>query len=934
MMAPIPLSVVSRIVPALNPTLFDRHVPTELSSFVKFFHKWPRFGRSNHLEFTPAYAVSAFFVALPFVIVAALCALFAGIVNCFYGGVKRRGVKRDGFDYDTDHDDDDLSETSSYDLNGTGCLRILGGVIMFGLAAHLVGLAFVANHFFYSGVANVIDLSESATVSISTELVGVLRIFHKILSRAANLRFSMPGFEPVPLANTILRSQRQFVQTTSNIVKLTQQFRTYGNVAFWLAAAVYIILVIGVLLLFSTAFPRRKHQRVAMSIYVVPFVMSWICVAIITASATVAGDLCVQLSDFQKIVLVQSNSLPSSLVRGINQRDNLLIQNNVQCPLQVVGDKEFDTAMNNMITFLRQGPVSHFIGSLYENSSPAQQQEVEDWIRPTISKFINCTVVIRLAGQYMFKFCGHRGPITAMFVAWASLFALAVLLTIAYVLTQFTYFEASRFLTPYIKPDEDIYEAFSGVFGRASERQSKDANQSEPGSAKVRKSKNDAATGEDGGGAAVQETTSKRSSGRNSRRSSKRVPSSGFPTNTPRSAPVQPDTNVFRMPGEELPTPVNDPARVERRSSAASNPIVVDEHQEIKGNRRFLAKRSQAFEAAAAARAGLDITDQNATAGTAVVAGAAVAGATAGAAAAESKRKRGKRFSKKSDNGTSESSQAADAAAKSAGENGGSGTTWVAGGAAAAVPGRRGKKLFGRNKGGPATEDETTSTPSAAATSASTSEKSKRSSRRAEKAAAKAAAKAEQAVNASASAPPPPPSAPSNAPAPPPPPPPGLVKATKGNRKSPPPPPPPTATRRTGATAMVAVPPSHPASSASNARPIAAQKVNKNAPAPPPPIPGLVKKATGKSKAPPPPPPPSAPARPSAPPPPPPPTAPRPSAPPPPPPPGRSAPPPPPKPVKVNPNAPPPPPPIPGLVKPMGGAKGRAPPPPPPPMRR
>ncbi len=868
--------------------------------------------------------MSAFFVALPFVIVAVLCALFAGIVGLCYGGIKRRGVKREGFDYDTDHDADDLSEASSYDLNGTGCLRILSGVVMFGLAAHFVGLAFVANHFFYSGVANVIDLSESATTSITTEAVGVLQVVRNVLVRVDSLaRQGVPipvaEFNPIRLANNLIRAQQQFRATAGNVVMLTGQFRTYGNIAFWLAAGVYIVLVIGVLLLFSTAFPRRKHQRIAMSIYVVPFVMSWLCVAIITASATVAGDLCVQLSDFQKIVLVQANSRPPSLLADVNVQGNLLIKNNVQCPQQLVGSGIPLAATANTIGNVLQTDFSvGVLRMLYPNNrtTEAELDQVRRWLVPAIRNVVDCSIVTRLAGQYMYTFCGHRGPITAMFVAWGSLLALAILLTIAYLLTQFTYFEASRFLTPYIKPDEDIYEAFSGVFGRVSERQSKDAGQSEPGSAKAQKSEEHVAlpvstTTEE----PTQENVSKRSSGRSSRRSSKRVPSSGFPATTPRSVAAQPATNVFRMPGEELPTPITETAKVERRTSATANPVITEEPAETKGNRRFLARRSpKAYETVAAA--GMDITDKGAAGGTAVVAGAAAAGAAAGAtvaaaaAANDSKRKRGKRFAKKNENEASEASHGAAASGTRAEEN--NDTTWVAGSAAA---GRRGKKLFGRGKEPGAAEEEGAAT-SASATAAEASKESRRAARRAEKAAAKAAAKAEKTVAAaaSASAPAPPPA---NAPAPPPPPP-GLVKPTKGKSKSPPPPPPPTATQRTGASAMMAVPPSRPVSTSA---PI---KVNKNAPPPPPPIPGLVKPTTGKSKAPPPPPPPSAPARPAAPPPPPP--AARPSA---------RPPPPPPQPIKVNKNAPPPPPPIPGLVKPTAGGRGRAPPPPPPPpMRR
>lgn len=935
--------VAVRLNPILNPNFQDFNRPTEPSSFVAFFHRWPRFGFKGRLEkFEPKYAVTAFFVALPFVIVAVLCALVGGLTTCLNLSKKRRNLDLNDDDKDYELDEKErLSDASSYDLNGEGCVKIFGGVLLFCTALLLVGIVFVANHFFYSGIANVRDLSESTGLSITQDAFGVLQVIERVLIEA--YRFNGGAFRdviPFNVPNTVRQLQnaaKQFRGTEDNIIVLIRQFRTFGDVAFILAAVCYAFLVCGVLLLFSTAFPKRKHQRIAMCVYIVPLVMAWICVGIITASATLSADLCVQLGDFQKIVLVQSGAGTNQLLTGIETKNNLLVSQNIQCPAEIAGrNVPLQDSGNELVKLLTSSLGTEIFSAIYPSASRAQLSQLRIWFRDAIQRVINCELVTNLAAQYMYTFCGHRGPMTAMFAAWLGLLLLAILLTFAYLLTQFTRFEASRFLIPYVRPDQDIYENFSGVFGHQSARDSRDVPSEVPST----KNPSDLQAPVSPLGLLVEtpepvDSEAKKPPKRASKLASKK-PSLDIPVPPP--PPVQPAAAVFRMPGDPAPAPVAPQNAVqlveERPSDAMPPPPAPPAGQESNRTSRRMFARS-----APKAPVAEPVTDAGVVAGAGAGAGAAPVGAAGAAvAAAGASKRKSKRKSKKDDADANQDADAASAqvtekrsgrrkfgrkGAKAAEEaaadtsegvqNAAVGAAAVAsaGAAAAASAGRKGKGRFGRkNKGADASA--WADVPSGAEAAAPPAEEKKKSSRRSSK------AKPSASASAPVAPPPPAPSAPSNAPPPPPPPPTGMIKKTPMGRKTAPPPPPPPVSRKPAASSAPPPPPAAPPAPA-----FKAQKVNTTAPPPPPPPSHLVKKAPGGGKrtVPPPPPPPSAP-RAAA-------------AAPPQPPPKRSAPPPPPVAQKVNPNAPPPPPPPMTLNRPPpGGRRTAPPPPPPPPVRR
>ena len=440
------------IAELLDPTNIDYNAPTQLSDFVSFFRNWPRYGRGNKLDFSTHYVTTIVLIIVPFVVISGLCALFAISVNVFYGGVKRRGLIRSP-KTSADSDATTICSTTST----KGYIQVAGGVILFGLGSHLAGLAFVANHYFYAGYQNVVDLSESAGVTVITNNAYVLQIIQMVLKRADENNEGLAGYEVKQFVKSLLRAQLQFEKSIAGVSQLVTELRKFGSIAFWSAAIVGLVLIGGIILLFSTAFPKRQHQRIAMSLFILPLVISWICVAIITASGIVASDLCIELSEFQKIVLVQSESIAPENLNGIQTSSNLLIRSNVQCPTYLVS--ELAETANSLAGLLRSDPAIGMLKRLYPSAKTSELRNYLDWIVPALKRAVDCTVIARLAGQYMFAFCGVQGPITGLFVAWCSVLALALVLSFSYLLTQFTTFEVSRFLTPYMRHDEDIYSA-------------------------------------------------------------------------------------------------------------------------------------------------------------------------------------------------------------------------------------------------------------------------------------------------------------------------------------------------------------------------------------------------------------------------------------------------------------------------------------------
>lgn len=456
--------VAARLAPALDPVQWNFNAPVNQSMFVDFFHNWPRYGRSNAISFTRPYILTTFLVATPWVIVAVLCALFASVVNICYGGVRRRGAKN--------YEDSDLDSSSSDEDESVSRAQLLGGVVLVNGAMLLLALSFVAAYHFYEGSQSVMDLAETNGVDVSRNAVAIIDVVRRVLSAFSSIAPTatqaqlFPDRSPVELLADLDEASKQFSTTAFNIELLSGYLWRFGTIAFYLVVAVYLVLLTGFLLLFSTAFPKRSHQRFAMALYVVPFVFGWLSVAIITASSTVAGDLCVALSDFQRIVLVQSGVAGPALSSGINSTQNIFIGYNIQCPAQLVGGNiQFGSATSVLSQALGSDLFSTAIFSqLYPKATASQRNDLRNWLTPSVRDLISCSLITRLAAKFNYTFCGERGPMLALFIGWVSLLVLAVLLTISYLLTQFTKFEVSRFTTPYIRLDQDLYEAFSGVY--------------------------------------------------------------------------------------------------------------------------------------------------------------------------------------------------------------------------------------------------------------------------------------------------------------------------------------------------------------------------------------------------------------------------------------------------------------------------------------
>lgn len=472
-------NAVTFIGKQLDPTKWDLNKPVPQSLFVSFFHNWPRYGRSNDIAFSGRYMLTCFLVALPWVIVALLCFVFATIVNICYGGVRRRGRKPHLGDEDSESSTANEEDDDDSDISAPTYARLAGGVLLFNSAMFLLGLALVANYVFYGGANTILNLTQNTAIQVSNDIVRVISVAKKVLNAISNRSvFDLDKIRPTialrDINSTLTKAADQFEKTSVNVERLEFYVRQFAISAFWLSVGVYFIIFFGFMLLFSTAFPKRRYQRIAMALYVVPFVLGWISVAIVTATSTVAADLCAAMGDFQRIVLEQSG-IALNIANGIDISANIFLNYNIQCPANIVGTNFPFNAVVDFIGNVLNGPFAlQLLGLVYPRASSSDLRQLNSWLVPTISNAADCSLITTLAAQFNYVFCHYRGPMMALFIAWVSLIILAVLLTIAYFLTQFTHFEASRFITPYIKLDADLYEAFTGVYG--TERISKDVS--------------------------------------------------------------------------------------------------------------------------------------------------------------------------------------------------------------------------------------------------------------------------------------------------------------------------------------------------------------------------------------------------------------------------------------------------------------------------
>lgn len=444
----------TRISDVLDPSKRNYSVPTVQSRFVTFFHAYPRFGHTSNLQLKKDYFISVLVVALPWFVLGIVALLFAIIANLCCTGVARKRQK-------SLRNTALLSDTSHFSqADKTKKLaRIFSSVVLVNFCFFLLGIGYVGNHHFDGGALDTIDVIETAVAEIAKDALAVMNF---VLSVVRKIITSLPNLDVIP--GISLQKGKEIVEETvqkldeamNNANHILDSLRTFATISFIVGAVVFLLLFFGLLLLFSTRLKRRSTRRLAMAIYIFPLILSWLSVGVITSAAVLAADACRTLGDFQRVTLVQAGLQPESILKGIDVSNNLFISKKIQCPKVLVKHLPLETVADSVIKLLEGELATTILKLIFKDSSDQVRERLRVWLLGAIKNAVSCRIITDFSARVNYAFCHKRGPMPGLFATWISLILLAFALTISYILTIFTSFEASRFLIPKLGGKDDL----------------------------------------------------------------------------------------------------------------------------------------------------------------------------------------------------------------------------------------------------------------------------------------------------------------------------------------------------------------------------------------------------------------------------------------------------------------------------------------------
>jgi hypothetical protein len=493
----------------------DVAVPAKQSSLVSALHGYPRFGTPRDLAPNANYIGGTISVAVPWLAVALTCLVLALGANLCCAPLrrrKRRARREEGLeealkaeqkreDKNMNHglqlaagsepvehwpasagkeerasrqDRDDAaafivgspstaSISASSSVTVVEVSQLLWGVVLFNLAFLLVGIALIANFAFREGIIDVLDsirymkTRAAAPVALATFFV---RIVERVATSSA-LSSLLSNISPA-LADTA-NLQRQLETFTSSIqttlTKADNILRTanrVGLIVFVVLVLFILLLLMGLFLLFLVQSGRRK-AGLARFLLLVPVTLSWLGAAVMTVAVVFAGDACVSVDGFQRLIIVQAGLGNSSLTAGINPDTNALFANGFKCPVSIIDP----TVLNAIAPLLNLNATgsSSAVDSLVGLLFPGEQTKgVGQYASNIYEDIIHCESVARFAANLNSTACGRRGPILAMFALWIGVIILAVVLTFFFFIAQYSTFDTTRFYTPriFVDPPKDL----------------------------------------------------------------------------------------------------------------------------------------------------------------------------------------------------------------------------------------------------------------------------------------------------------------------------------------------------------------------------------------------------------------------------------------------------------------------------------------------
>lgn len=447
--------------------------PLPLTPLRKFFHGWPRFGGSSRAALSGGYFAGVVATAAPWVVAAIVCLVLGLCANICCGPLRRtkRAARQSaarkrhlahandqnpsGASLQTDDTLSSFASPRSVSTNDSyvsaGYKQLLSGVILFNIAFLAVGVCFIANESLREGLVDTLDAISYGLEAVGVSGVGIARFAYETLVRGEKVPEFSNILKQINLfdqdlkkqASLLLRSSERTLDRVRNILRAS---RIVSILFFTLFVLLYVFILVGLLLLFFIQSEhRRRSTQCAMCLMLVPVTLSWLGVGLVNIAGALASDACYMLNDFHRVVLVQANLAPDSLVTGIDQSKNVFLSNDIQCPLSRPGGSVL-TALNPFIgNTVSVEILNAFLKLVYPDKD---LDGVAGYTSRVYNELASCETVVAFAGRLTYSVCNHRGPILSLFIMWVLSLGLAVVLTCFFFVAQYSRFDTTRFYTP------------------------------------------------------------------------------------------------------------------------------------------------------------------------------------------------------------------------------------------------------------------------------------------------------------------------------------------------------------------------------------------------------------------------------------------------------------------------------------------------------
>ncbi|OSX71801.1 hypothetical protein BU14_0501s0021 [Porphyra umbilicalis] len=465
----------------------DVRSPIPLSGAVRFFHKYPRFGRSNRFATEESYYRTIGLVAVPWLVVA-LISLLVGIITVVVLAARRRRQDEDapgGVEAGKDVDggayaytvgasgrlEDGASSVSSMSTDRTfsdglgrkGAAATTGRVIdiLFSALTVLslftfIGVGLVAVDAFRTSVLTLLLAGETLVTQLKVAIVPVLEYVVGLSPLASELgaipqigNIVTTGFQQ---AQSLLGTSQSSLTTAADLIDTLERV---ADIVFLCLLIILIVLLSAPALTFlvgvcaagirgrtrgggdaptESTRSRRRHARTAVMLgtFLIPMPLAWALVGIATSAGALVGDVCVTAEEWHRVVLSQATG-SSAIAAGVDASTNRLLQSSLSCPSEMAEDGVLEGAQLLVQT------ASQLAGQVVADFTGADRADVDSaftFVTRQLDALSECNFSASFASRLLGYGCSDRVESTAasLQLLWAMVLGLAIALTLTFAL--------------------------------------------------------------------------------------------------------------------------------------------------------------------------------------------------------------------------------------------------------------------------------------------------------------------------------------------------------------------------------------------------------------------------------------------------------------------------------------------------------------------